>query len=52
MHELYPNGLLPFLTKEDIEKCTNLMKTINYLNKDSLEFTGVLYGGFSRQKME
>lgn len=47
----YPNGLLPFLTKEDIEKCTNLMKkTINYLNKDSLEFTGVLYGGFFKTK--
>lgn len=43
----YPNGLLPFLTKEDIDKCADLMKkTINYLNKDSLEFTGVLYGGF------
>ncbi len=43
----YPNGLLPFLTKEDVEKCAELMKkTIEYLNKDSLEFTGVLYGGF------
>lgn len=43
----YEDGLLPFLTKEDIEKCANLMKkTVNYLNKDSLEFTGVLYGGF------
>lgn len=43
----FPNGLLPFLTKEDVDKCAELMrKTINYLNKDSLEFTGVLYGGF------
>ncbi len=43
----YPNGLLPFLTDEDINKCANLMKkTITYLNKDSQEFTGVLYGGF------
>ena len=47
----YPDGLLPFLTKEDIEKCTSLMKkTINYLNKDNLEFTGVLYGGFFKTK--
>lgn len=47
----YPNGLLPFLTKEDVEKCAELMKkTINYLNKDSLEFTGVLYGGFFKTK--
>ncbi len=43
----YPNGLLPFLTNEDILQCTELMKkTIQYLNKDSKEFTGVLYGGF------
>lgn len=43
----FPNGLLPFLTNEDVEKCAELMrKTINYLNKDSVEFTGVLYGGF------
>ncbi len=47
----YPNGLLPFLTKEDVEECANLMKkTIHYLNKDSLEFTGVLYGGFFKTK--
>lgn len=43
----YRDGLLPFLTKEDVDKCADLMKrTINYLNKDSKEFTGVLYGGF------
>ena len=43
----YPNGLLPFLTKQDIEKCASLMKkTINHLNKEEVEFTGVLYGGF------
>lgn len=47
----YPNGLLPFLTKEDVDKCADLMKkTINYLNKDSIEFTGVLYGGFFKTK--
>lgn len=43
----FKGGLLPFLTKEDIEKCEELMKkTINYLNKDNLEFNGVIYGGF------
>lgn len=47
----FPNGLLPFLTKEDVEKCAELMrKAINYLNKDSIEFTGVLYGGFFKTK--
>ncbi len=43
----FANGLLPFLTEQDIEKCRQLIeKTIHYLNKDSLEFTGILYGGF------
>ena len=43
----FSNGLLPFLTKEDVNKCADLIqKTINYVNKDSKEFTGVLYGGF------
>ena len=47
----YKDGLLPFLTKEDVDKCAELMKkTINYLNKDSKEFTGVLYGGFFKTK--
>lgn len=47
----YPNGLLPFLTKEDVDKCADLMKkTIAYLNKDNMEFTGVLYGGFFKTK--
>ena len=41
------NGLLPFLTQQDVDKCADLIKkTINYVNKDSKEFTGVLYGGF------
>ena len=43
----FSNGLLPFLEQEDVDKCIELIeKTINYVNKDSLEFTGVLYGGF------
>lgn len=43
----FKDGLLPFLTKEDIEKCARLMKkVVNYLNKDKLEFNGVIYGGF------
>ncbi len=43
----FANGLLPFLTKEDIEKCSQLIeKTVHYLNQDSEEFTGILYGGF------
>ena len=43
----FSNGLLPFLTQEDVDKCADLIqKTINYVNKDSKEFTGVLYGGF------
>lgn len=47
----FPNGLLPFLTKEDVDKCAEIMKkTINYLNKDNIEFTGVLYGGFFKTK--
>jgi phosphoribosylamine--glycine ligase len=43
----FANGLLPFLTQEDVDKCSQLIeKTINYLNKDNMEFTGILYGGF------
>lgn len=43
----FSNGLLPFLEQQDVDKCVDLIqKTINYVNKDSLEFTGVLYGGF------
>lgn len=43
----FSDGLLPFLDREDIEKCAKLMKeTINYLNQNSLEFNGVIYGGF------
>lgn len=47
----FENGLLPFLTEEDIETCSKLMKkTIQYVNKDSLEFNGVIYGGFFKCK--
>ena len=47
----FENGLLPFLTEEDVNVCADLIKkTINYLNKDSLEFNGVLYGGFFKCK--
>lgn len=47
----FENGLLPFLTEEDINICAKLMKeTIEYVNKDSLEFNGVIYGGFFKCK--
>lgn len=47
----YSNGLLPFLEQKDIDQCSELIqKTIQYLNKDSKEFTGVLYGGFFKCK--
>lgn len=43
----FANGLLPFLTEEDVAECSKLIeKTIHYLNKDANEFTGILYGGF------
>ncbi len=47
----FKNGLLPFLEKSDIDECGKLIKdTIKYVNKDSLEFTGVIYGGFFKCK--
>jgi len=47
----FDNGLLPFLTEEDIEKCKNVMKKVlEYVNKESLEFNGVIYGGFFKCK--
>lgn len=47
----FSNGLLPFLEQADIDKCADLIKkTISYVNKDSLEFTGVIYGGFFKCK--
>lgn len=39
--------MLPFLQEEDIRVCKELMeKTIQYVNRDDLEFNGVIYGGF------
>ena len=47
----FEDGLLPFLTQEDIDVCSKLIKdTINYINKDSMEFKGVIYGGFFKCK--
>lgn len=43
----FEDGLLPFLEKSDIDKCSKLIKeTLQYINRDSLEFNGVIYGGF------
>ena len=43
----FANGLLPFLEQKDVDECVNLIqKTINYVNREKIEFTGVLYGGF------
>lgn len=47
----FNNGLLPFLEQSDVDECADLIKkTIQYINKDSLEFTGVIYGGFFKCK--
>ncbi len=47
----FENGRLPFLEQEDIDKCANLIKkTIHELNRESLEFSGVIYGGFFKCK--
>lgn len=47
----FENGLLPFLEQSDIDKCANLItKTLEYVNKESLEFNGVIYGGFFKTK--
>lgn len=47
----FDNGLLPFLTQDDIEVCAKLMKeTIEYVNKEAIEFNGVIYGGFFKCK--
>ncbi|MCI8760142.1 MAG: phosphoribosylamine--glycine ligase [Clostridia bacterium] len=47
----FENGLLPFLEQKDVDECAKLIeKTIQYVNQDSLEFTGVIYGGFFKCK--
>ena len=43
----FENGLMPFLEQKDIDECAELIKnTLKYINKDSIEFNGVIYGGF------
>lgn len=47
----FENGLLPFLDQKDVDECAKLIKnTLKYINKDSLEFNGVIYGGFFKTK--
>lgn len=47
----FENGLLPFLEQKDIDECAKLIKeTLQYVNKDSIEFNGVIYGGFFKTK--
>ena len=49
----FENGLLPFLEQKDVDECAKLIQdTIEYVNKDSLEFTGVIYGGFLNANKE
>lgn len=43
----YEDGSLPFLDQNDVQACRELMQNlIKEVNKDNIEFTGVLYGGF------
>lgn len=47
----FEDGMLPFLEKKDVDECADLIKnTLKYINKDSLEFNGVIYGGFFKTK--
>lgn len=47
----FENGLLPFLEQKDVDECASLIKnTLKYVNKDSIEFNGVIYGGFFKTK--
>jgi len=47
----FENGLLPFLEQKDVDECADLIKkTLKYINKDSMEFNGVIYGGFFKTK--
>ncbi len=47
----FANGLLPFLEQKDVDQCAKLIKdAISYVNQDSLEFSGVIYGGFFKCK--
>ena len=43
----FGDGLLPFLNQSDVDECAELIKnTLKYINKDGVEFNGVIYGGF------
>ena len=43
----FENGLLPFLNESDVTICSRLIKDmIAYINKNSLEYNGAIYGGF------
>ncbi len=47
----FEDGMLPFLEQSDIDECAKLIKdTLKYINKDSIEFNGVIYGGFFKTK--
>lgn len=47
----FENGMLPFLNEADINECASLIQnTLKYINKDSIEFNGVIYGGFFKTK--
>ena len=47
----FENGLLPFLEQKDVDECAEVIKnTLKYVNKDSMEFNGVIYGGFFKTK--
>jgi len=48
----YSDGKLPYLTNSDIKACKDLMeKVLHEINKDNIEFTGVLYGGFFKSNL-
>ena len=43
----FKDGLMPFLTKEDMKKCKEVMeKVVREINKEKIIFNGVIYGGF------
>lgn len=47
----FEDGMLPFLEQSDVDECAELIKnTLKYVNKDSIEFNGVIYGGFFKTK--
>ncbi len=49
----YKTKLLPFLTKEDLDKCYSIMnKALKEINKESKESNGVLYGAFFKTEKD